>query len=80
MFSKGFFQVKKACGECQGRGTLFAEACHACSGRGIIDKLKKLKIKIPPGADTGTVLRYRGEMVPAQMTAPRAEIFVSSSG
>ena len=58
---QGLFQVKKACGECQGRGTLFAEACHACSGRGIIDKLKKLKIKIPPGADTGTVLRYRGE-------------------
>jgi len=58
---QGLFQVKKACGECQGRGTLFAEACHPCSGRGIIDKLKKLKIKIPPGADTGTVLRYRGE-------------------
>lgn len=58
---QGLFQVKKPCPECQGRGTLFAEACHPCSGRGIIDKLKKLKIKIPAGADTGTVLRYRGE-------------------
>lgn len=58
---QGLFQVKKPCGECQGRGTLFAEACHPCSGRGIVDKLKKLKIKIPAGADTGTVLRYRGE-------------------
>ena len=79
MFSKDFFQVKKACGECQGRGTLFAEACHACSGRGIIDKLKKLKIKILPVQirEPFCAIGARG---PAPMTGPRAETCVSSSG
>ena len=56
---------------------IFAEACHACGGRGIIDKLKNLD-QDSSGADTGTVLRYRGEG--ARSNDGRAEIFVSSSG
>ena len=39
----------------------FRRSSSRPAAAGIIDKLKKLKIKIPPGADTGTVLRYRGE-------------------
>ena len=56
-----FFRSRKPAVSVRDVGHFSPRPRHACSGRGIIDKLKKLKIKIPPGADTGTVLRYRGE-------------------
>jgi molecular chaperone DnaJ len=57
----GFFTINRSCEHCNGDGYLIKDPCKACKGRGSIRTKKKLKIKIPPGVETGTRLKVRGE-------------------
>lgn len=69
--SHGFFTINRTCEFCGGEGHIIKHPCKACKGRGSVKTKKKLKIKIPPGVDTGTRLKLRGEgMQQAGDTAP----------
>lgn len=59
--SHGFFTINRTCEYCNGEGYIIKNPCKACKGKGQIKTKKKVKIKIPPGVDTGTRLRVRGE-------------------
>ncbi len=59
--SQGFFQVSSTCPQCHGAGQVVAEPCNDCHGDGLINKKKKVKLKIPAGVDTGSRMRLTGE-------------------
>jgi molecular chaperone DnaJ len=59
--SHGFFTINRTCEYCNGEGYLIKDPCKTCNGRGYMKTQKKLKIKIPPGVDTGARLKLRGE-------------------
>ena len=59
--SQGFFQVSSTCPQCHGEGQFVTEPCNDCHGVGLVEKSKKVSIKIPAGVDTGAKMRLRNE-------------------
>jgi molecular chaperone DnaJ len=73
---QGLFSVSKRCGYCKGRGKLITEQCEACRGSGVLERLAQLKVRIPPGADDGTTLRYAGEGEASKSGGPPGDLRV----
>jgi len=59
--SNGFFQMAQTCPRCRGEGSVIQSPCPDCRGEGRTKVSRKIKVKIPPGVDTGSNLRVRGE-------------------
>jgi len=59
--SQGFFSVSSTCPVCRGQGTIIVEPCQDCDGRGLVNKKKKVSLKIPAGVDNGARMRLTGE-------------------
>lgn len=59
--SSGFFQLAQTCSRCSGEGSVIQAPCPDCRGEGRMKVTRKIKVKIPPGVDTGSNLRVRGE-------------------
>lgn len=60
---QGFMRLvsSQSCPKCGGDGTLITNPCKDCRGRGLVSNKAKLEVNIPPGVDTGSRLRLRGE-------------------
>jgi molecular chaperone DnaJ len=61
--SNGFARLIQVepCNTCGGRGTIIEFPCKNCRGVGVVSKTRRMKVKIPPGADDGLALRLSGE-------------------
>ncbi len=59
--SSGFFQLAQTCPRCRGEGSVIQAPCPECRGEGRTKVTRKIKVKVPPGVDTGSHLRVRGE-------------------
>lgn len=59
--SQGFFQVSSTCPQCHGQGQIIVEPCADCNGAGLINRSKKVNLKIPAGVDNGSRMRLSGE-------------------
>ncbi|MBA4418596.1 MAG: molecular chaperone DnaJ [Syntrophus sp. (in: bacteria)] len=59
----GFFTINRTCGTCGGEGQIIKNPCKACKGKGYTHTKKKLKLKIPPGVESGSRFKMRGEGV-----------------
>ena len=57
----GFFSFSSVCPDCQGRGVDASDACPACAGAGVVEQATKVVLTIPPGVETGKVLRLTGQ-------------------
>ncbi len=57
----GRFMTTSTCGTCRGAGTIIDSPCMSCHGSGVVQRRRKIEVKIPPGIDTGTRLRVPGE-------------------
>ncbi len=55
------FSQVTACDKCRGNGTVVDNPCAECRGSGYVQQRRKINVKIPPGVDSGSVLRMRGE-------------------
>ena len=60
-FQQGFFSIAKTCGHCNGSGRVIATPCASCGGVGASRRQHRLNVRIPPGVETGSRLRLRGE-------------------
>lgn len=60
-FGQGGFAVNRPCPMCMGRGQVPSERCPTCNGAGEVRTRKKVLITVPPGADTGTKIRLKGQ-------------------
>ncbi|MEW6721053.1 MAG: molecular chaperone DnaJ [Thermodesulfobacteriota bacterium] len=58
---QGFFSIRRTCSRCGGAGQVVKDPCGACSGSGQVRESRTLKVKVPPGVETGTRLKLRGE-------------------
>ena len=65
-----------ACGACRGAGQIIEHKCKTCGGQGSISKTSKIEVSIPPGADTGTRLRLRGEGDAGLRGGPSGDLFI----
>ncbi len=49
------------CGECRGTGESIKEACKTCDMSGVVQRSNDISVTIPPGADTGHMIRVEGK-------------------
>lgn len=59
--TQGFFRISTSCARCQGTGRVLVSPCNTCQGQGRMRQTRKVQVKVPPGVDSGTRLRLRGE-------------------
>jgi molecular chaperone DnaJ len=63
---QGLLSASKKCTYCRGRGKIITHPCTPCNGGGYVDHQTALKVRVPPGSDQDTVLRYAGEGEPGK--------------
>ncbi|MEW6448781.1 MAG: molecular chaperone DnaJ [Bacillota bacterium] len=57
----GHFIQTTTCNQCRGTGRYIPNPCYECKGTGNVQRVRRVKVKIPAGVDTGNRLRLRGE-------------------
>jgi len=57
----GTFVQVTPCPQCKGKGTIIDTPCSNCRGSGLVEKQRKISVRIPAGIDEGYQLRLRGE-------------------
>ena len=75
-FRQGFFTVSRTCPQCRGEGEIVRDPCGGCGGKGRKAAQKTLKVKIPPGVDSGVRLRIAGEGEPGERMGPPGDLYV----
>lgn len=75
-FQQGFFTINKTCGRCQGTGQLITALCPNCRGARQIRKERVLSAHIPPGVETGTLLRLANEGERGENGGPPGDLFI----
>jgi molecular chaperone DnaJ len=63
--SRGPMRMATTCSACSGSGET-GKACPACGGQGHRVAQKKTRVRIPPGADTGSTVRVSGRGTPGR--------------
>ena len=58
---QGFFTLSQSCPDCRGIGETIQNPCADCRGDGRRRATRTLKMRIPPGVETGVRLRMTGE-------------------
>ncbi len=58
---KGFIRMAQICPDCGGRGKKALASCKKCYGKGSANHAETIKVKIPAGADDGSVIRLKGK-------------------
>jgi molecular chaperone DnaJ len=75
-YQQGFFSVARTCGACSGTGSVIGDPCTACRGESRVSKELKLNVKVPPGVETGTRIRYAGEGDAGRSGGPKGDLYV----
>jgi molecular chaperone DnaJ len=75
-YQQGFFSVARACGNCGGSGTVITDPCATCRGETRVMRELKMNVKIPPGVEDGTRIRYSGEGEAGRFGGPRGDLYV----
>ncbi|MCI0748208.1 MAG: molecular chaperone DnaJ [Verrucomicrobia subdivision 3 bacterium] len=55
--ARGIFSIAQTCPRCEGAGRTIENPCRQCRGTGRRERSSKIKLRIPPGVDTGARLR-----------------------
>lgn len=74
--SQGFFTISTTCGQCYGHGQIITDPCEDCQGAGRLKVRRKVSVKVPPGVDSGSRLRMRGEGEPGEGGGPPGDLYV----
>jgi len=75
-YQQGFFSVARTCTACGGSGSVIGDPCAACRGEGRSATEIKLKVKVPPGVEEGTRIRYGGEGDAGRFGGPKGDLYV----
>jgi molecular chaperone DnaJ len=75
-YQQGFFTVARTCGNCAGTGQVVTDPCHKCKGRGRVVKESTLEVKVPPGIEDGTSLRYTERGDAGHHGGPAGDLYV----
>jgi molecular chaperone DnaJ len=72
---RGRTKIASTCPRCGGTGKL-SSVCGTCHGTGSIEKPVPIKVRIPPGAQTGSRLRVAGKGEPGVEGAPPGDLYL----
>jgi molecular chaperone DnaJ len=72
----GQVMTSRPCGQCRGFGEIISSPCTECDGEGRVRARRTLKVKIPPGVDTGTRIQLAGEGEVGPGGGPPGDLYV----
>ncbi|HIE13618.1 MAG TPA: molecular chaperone DnaJ [Desulfotomaculum sp.] len=72
----GQFIQTRTCDHCGGTGRYIPNPCYDCRGTGNVQRVRKVKVKVPAGVDTGNRLRLRGEGEAGVRGGPAGDLYV----
>jgi len=75
-YQQGFFSVARTCSVCGGTGSIVSDPCTICHGDTRVTREIKLNVKVPPGVDDGTRIRYGGEGDAGRSGGPGGDLYV----
>ncbi len=75
-YQQGFFSVARTCSACGGAGSVIGDPCPGCRGETRRTAELKLNVKVPPGVEEGTRIRYAGEGDAGRASGPRGDLYV----
>jgi len=75
-YQQGFFSVARTCAPCGGTGSVIGDPCTTCRGEGRATSEIKLNVKVPPGVEDGTRIRYAGEGDTGRGGGPKGDLYV----
>jgi molecular chaperone DnaJ len=75
-YQQGFFSVARTCGACGGTGSIIGDPCQTCRGETRVAKELKLNVKVPPGVEDGTRIRYAGEGDAGRSAGTKGDLYV----
>jgi molecular chaperone DnaJ len=75
-YQQGFFSVARTCGACGGSGSVISDPCQTCRGETRVARELKLHVKVPPGVEDGTRIRYAGEGDAGRSGGPKGDLYV----
>ncbi len=70
-----FITISQTCPTCGGTGTLY-EPCRVCGGRGAVRSRETIKVRIPPGVDTGSKLIVEGKGHAGRFGGPPGNLYI----
>ena len=76
-FGQGGFAVNRPCPQCRGRGRIPSQPCPTCRGAGEVRTERQVNITVPPGTDTGTRVRMRGQGQAGRAGTPAGDLLVT---
>ena len=76
-FGQGGFAVTRPCPMCLGKGQVPSEKCAACNGAGASRSHKKLLITVPPGTESGSKIRLKGQGGRGVRGGPAGDILIT---
>ena len=74
--SRGFFQVSQTCPRCRGAGQILKKPCRHCHGEGRVERLTRIKLKIPAGISEGARLRSSRNGEAGIRGGPQGDLYV----
>lgn len=75
-YQQGFFSVARTCSACGGAGAIVSDPCTVCRGETRVTREIKLNVKVPPGVEEGTRIRYAGEGDAGRSGGPNGDLYV----
>ncbi len=76
-FGQGGFAVNRPCPLCLGRGQVPTESCPTCRGSGDVRARRKVLINVPPGVDSGSKIRLRGQGGKGTANGPPGDLVIT---
>ena len=73
----GSIVTARPCSYCRGKGYIPEDTCPECHGSGKIKATRTLKIKFPPGVDSGYRLRVSSEGESGENGGPAGDLYIS---
>ncbi|HEX6107526.1 MAG TPA: molecular chaperone DnaJ [Gemmatimonadales bacterium] len=76
-FGQGGFAVSRPCPQCRGRGRVPSQPCPTCRGAGEVRTERRVTISVPPGTETGSKVRLRGQGEGARGGLPSGDLVIT---
>jgi molecular chaperone DnaJ len=76
-FGQGGFAVNRPCPVCLGKGQIPTEPCPTCRGTGEVRVRRKVLVNVPPGVDTGSKIRLKGQGGKGNANGPPGDLVIT---
>ena len=76
-FGQGGFAVNRPCPVCLGKGQVPTEPCPTCHGSGEVRVRRKVLVNVPPGVDTGSKIRLKGQGGKGNANGPPGDLVIT---